>query len=187
MKSMFVLSVLAAVGGLGACATPPASGPEGEPGPLAFLHGEWRGQASVLGRDGRWMELTQTERVGPMLNGAVAVIEGRGYGADGALQFNAFAVVSKGPDGAFEIRSYAGDASGTFPFEASPDGFVWSTPAGPDAITRYTATLREDRWDQIGEYVPKQGEPRKVFEMRLVRLGSTSWPSAGAVGPAAGG
>lgn len=172
---------------LGACATEPVS-PSAPTsvasGPLAFLHGEWRGAASVMGRDGQWMQLTQTERVGPMLDGAVTVIEGRGYDAAGAVQFNAFAVVSRDERrNVWEMRSYAGGSAGTFPFEARPDGFVWSTPAGPDAITRYTATITGDRWDQIGEYVPATGEPRKIFEMHLTRLGPTGWPSAGAVGP----
>jgi hypothetical protein len=153
-------------------------------GPLAFLQGEWRGEASVPDRDGGWMKLTQTERVGTMLDGAVTVIEGRGYDEAGVVRFNAFAVVSHDARrDVWEMRSYAGDSAGTFPFEAKPSGFVWSTPAGPDAITRYTATITGDRWDQIGEYVPKTGEPRKVFEMHLTRLGDTGWPSAGAVQP----
>jgi hypothetical protein len=153
--------------------------------PLSMMYGEWRGTAKVAGRDGAPIDLIQTERVGPMVNGDATVIEGRGYGAAGDLQFNAFAVVSKNAQtGAWEMRSYSGGNSGTFPFEPKPDGFVWSTPAGPGASTRYTATIANGRWDQIGEYVPKDGEPRQVFEMHLTRIGNTSWPASGFVGPA---
>src|SRR3954468_15993891 len=59
--------------------------------PLAIFDGTWRGPAQVLRPEG-WMTITQTERVGPMLDGSLRVIEGRGYGADGRMQFNAFAV-----------------------------------------------------------------------------------------------
>jgi hypothetical protein len=39
---------------------------------------------------GEKLALTQTERIGPMLQGAIKVVEGRGYNQEGALVFNAF-------------------------------------------------------------------------------------------------
>ena len=65
--------------------------------PLAALDGQWRGTARIFLPDGKTRELVQTERVGPMLGGTVKVIEGRGHGADGSLDFNAFAVISYMP------------------------------------------------------------------------------------------
>ena len=53
--------------------------------PLAIFDGTWRGTAQVLRPEG-WATITQTERVGPMLDGALRVIEGRGYGPDGRLR-----------------------------------------------------------------------------------------------------
>ncbi|HEV7694434.1 MAG TPA: hypothetical protein VGO52_26595 [Hyphomonadaceae bacterium] len=65
---------------------------------LAEVHGVWRGPAKSLRNDGTWHEITQTERMGPMLDGGLRVIEGRGYEADGSLSFNAFGVLSYNVD-----------------------------------------------------------------------------------------
>jgi len=75
---------------------------------LAMLDGEWRGSAWNVSPSGEKHTLTQTERVGPFLDGAVRVIEGRGYEADGKVGFNALGVISYKPDAkAYSIRSYA--------------------------------------------------------------------------------
>lgn len=154
--------------------------------PLAFLFGEWIGTAKGIGPDQQPYEVIQTERVGPMLGGDVTVIEGRGYGADGTLYFSAFAAVSRNSyTGAWEMRSYSGGNSGTFPFEPTETGFRWSTPAGPGARMVYTATVADGVWDQIGEYTPEEGVPIQVFEMNLIRTGDTDWPAAGYVAPPA--
>ena len=41
--------------------------------------------------------ITQTERIGPFLDGSVRVIEGRGYDADGKVAFNSFGTISYNP------------------------------------------------------------------------------------------
>ncbi|MEO1028393.1 MAG: hypothetical protein AAFX02_04975, partial [Pseudomonadota bacterium] len=130
-------------------------------------------------------QLIQTERVGPMLGGDVVVIEGAGYASDGEMMFNAFAIVSRGSgqDG-WEIRSYAQGRSGTFPFQPTETGYIWSTPAGPNAEMRYTATFEGDTWNQVGEYVSADRPPVQTFQMTLTRRDETSWPAAGAVDPA---
>ncbi len=152
--------------------------------PLKFLYGEWIGTAKGMSRNGQPYEITQTERVGPMLNGTVTVIEGRGYRPDGKVAFNAFAVASRDKrTGKWEMRSYTSGYAGTYSFEPSENGFVWTIPAGPGAVTRFTATVVGDSWTQIGEYVPAEGPARKTFEMTLKRVGDTDWPSAGYVKP----
>lgn len=147
--------------------------------PLSFMFGEWVGTASGFAPDGTPYTVTQTERVGPMLDGDVVVIEGTGYRENGETAFSAFAVVSQsGPNGGWEMRSYANGRAGTFPFEPRENGFVWSTPAGPNARMRYSATFDGDRWSQVGEYVVEAQPPRQVFEMNLARIGPTAWPSS---------
>lgn len=155
--------------------------------PLNFMFGEWVGRASGTSRNGEPFELVQTERVGPMLNGAITVIEGRGYAADGKLAFNAFAVVSRktGSD-EWEIRSYSRGNAGTFPFKRRENGYVWTIPAGPSAVIRYTATFKGGTWHQIGERVPASGKPKQIFEMTLQRTGDSTWPAAGHVTPPRG-
>jgi hypothetical protein len=51
--------------------------------PLAFMDGVWRGPAWTLRPSGEKHGITQTERIGPFLDGSVKVIEGRGYDDDG--------------------------------------------------------------------------------------------------------
>jgi len=40
------------------------------------------------------LAITQTERIGPFLDGSVKVIEGKGYEADGKPTFNSFGTIS---------------------------------------------------------------------------------------------
>ncbi len=149
--------------------------------PLAAMDGLWRGNARVTLPGGGQRELVQTERVGPMLGGTVKVIEGRGYGTDDRLEFNAFAVVSFAPaTGRYRMHSYAQGQEGDFDFEARADGFAWTLKYGPVTV-RHVAVIEGDRWTETGErQVPGQ-PPQRTFEMTLRRIGSTDWPAAGAV------
>jgi hypothetical protein len=146
---------------------------------LSYMSGVWRGPASGVGRDMKPFEVTQTERMGPMLDGDIIVIEGRGYGADGKVAFNAFGIVSWDPTTQeYEIRSYASGYSGTFELKLTADGYIWEIPAGPGAAIRYTATVADDTWREVGDYVAGDAAPQRIFEMNLKRVGDTTWPSA---------
>jgi len=154
--------------------------------PLSFMFGEWVGDASGFSQTGPYA-ITQTERVGPILEGDAVVIEGRGYSEAGETMFNAFAVVSKtASDGGWEMRSYAQGRAGTFPFELTETGYVWSVPAGPNARMIYTAHFDDDVWQQTGQYTPEQGEPRQTFQMTLTRTSNTDWPAGDPVSPGLG-
>lgn len=151
--------------------------------PLAFMDGEWRGSAWIIGQSGEKQTITQTERVGPFLDGSVKVIEGRGYEADGRVGFNAFAIISYSPDKqTYSMRSHAQGRSGDFVLTPTADGFVWEIPAGPMTI-RYTAVVKDGAWSEVGDRMMPGKEPVRFFEMNLKRMGDTSWPAAGAVGP----
>lgn len=151
---------------------------------MAPFDGLWRGPAKILTPDGQWREFTQTERVGPLLGGSVRVVEGRGYRPDGQMSFNAFAVISFSPrDNRYNFRSYAQGHAGDFPVELRADGFTWSIPAGPGATIRYSATLKDGVWNEIGERLAEGKEPLKVFEMTVKKVGPTDWPAAGALTP----
>src|SRR5438128_8021216 len=65
--------------------------------PLAFMDGVWRGPAWTILPSGEKHTITQTERIGPFLDGSVKVIEGRGSDADGRVSFNAFGTISYNP------------------------------------------------------------------------------------------
>ncbi len=151
--------------------------------PLAHLHGIWRGQAHI-DMGGQSHTITQTERVGPLLDGAVLVMEGRGYNSDGRVGFQALGVVSYDPaTKAYHMQSYAQGREGKFPLTLTDDGFAWEIKAGPTTI-HYTATISDDTWHEVGVRKLPNGKSVDFFEMTLKRVGDTDWPAAGAV-PAA--
>ncbi|HEX8625539.1 MAG TPA: DUF1579 domain-containing protein [Allosphingosinicella sp.] len=144
---------------------------------LSAMDGVWRGTAWTMTPAGRH-DVVHTERIGPFIGGAVKVIEGRAYNPDGSVGFNAFGIVSYDPaKKAYSLRSYAMGHSGDFPLEVRPDGYVWQTPAGPGAIVRYTATIRNGAWREVGERIAGTAAPVQIFEMNLKRVGDSRWPA----------
>lgn len=147
---------------------------------LKFMNGEWRGPAVTQTAQGP-RRVMQTERIGPMLGGTIKVIEGRGFVDGRNVGFNAFGVVSYDVfRQAYEFRTYAQGYAGTFPFEATPNGYVWSTPAAGGKV-RYTATITADSWNEVGDLVVEGQPPVRIFEMNLKRIGDSDWPEAGAL------
>jgi len=148
---------------------------------LAWMLGTWRGPGGGFNRSGPY-KVTQTERIGPMLDGTLIVIEGKGYSPDGSTGFNAFGVISYDPaTKAYALHSYALGYAGDFALTPTDTGYVWSIPAGPGATIRYTATLSNGTWNEVGDYVAGSAPPRRIFEMNLKRVGDTDWPNGGGV------
>lgn len=148
---------------------------------LKMMDGTWRGEAWTITPTGERIEMTQTERVGPMLDGAIRVIEGRGYDATGATVFNAFAVISyDAQNDQYMMRSHAMGRQGDFQLTVTDDGFSWTIPAGPATI-RYVATIKDGEWFEYGERVVGDGKPMRFLEMKLKRIGDTTWPAGDAV------
>lgn len=152
-------------------------------GRLAFMDGVWRGPAWTVTTAGR-RELTQTERIGAFLDGAIRVIEGRGYEQDGTVGFNALGVISFDPRSrTYRMSSWAMGQAGDFPLALTETGYVWEVPAGPAATIRYTATIRDGSWREVGERIVAGAAPVQIFEMNLRRVGDTAWPAGDPVPP----
>jgi hypothetical protein len=150
---------------------------------LAVMDGVWRGPAWTILPSGEKHNITQTERIGPFLDGSIKVIEGRGYEPDGRVGFNAFGVVSYDPaTKAFSLHSHAQGRVGDFVLKPIPDGYFWEIPAGPMTI-RYTATIKDGAWLEVGDRIMPGKEPVRFFEMNLKRVGDNTWPAAGAIPP----
>ena len=150
--------------------------------PLKYMDGVWRGPATTLLPSGEKREIVQTERIGPFLGGTIKVIEGRGYGADGQVTFNALGILSFDPARkAYTMRSYAMGHSGDFPVTLRADGFNWEIPQGPRGKIVYTATVTPEAWHEVGDMVAPGKPPQRFFEMKLKRVGETDWPDANAV------
>jgi hypothetical protein len=144
---------------------------------IGYMNGAWRGPAWSLNQ-ARRREVVQTERIGPLLDDSVKVIEGHGYLPDGSTGFNALGIISFDPGtGAYTLHSYAQGYSGDFPLRITDTGYVWEVPAGPGAIIRYTATISNDHWREVGERIAAGGAPMQIFEMNLSRVGDTRWPA----------
>ena len=152
--------------------------------PLAYMDGIWRGPTWVILPSGERHTSTQTERIGPMLDGSIKVFEGRSYEEDGRVGFNAFAIISYNPGThAYTLHSHAQGLVGDFEVRPTADGYVWEIPAGPNMTIRYTAVVRNGTWREVGDRIVTGQEPVRFFEMNLVRVGDTSWPAAGPVPP----
>lgn len=150
---------------------------------LAFMDGVWRGTAWTILPSGDKHTITQTERIGPFLDGSVKVIEGRGYDPDGKVTFNAFGTVSFNPaTRAYTMHAHAQGNVGDFALTPSADGYVWDVPAGPATI-RYTAVIKDGAWKEVGDRIVPGKDPVRFFEMNLKRIGNTDWPAAGAISP----
>lgn len=152
--------------------------------PLAYMDGVWRGPAWSMSATGEKHNITQTERIGPFLDGSVKVIEGRGYDDQGKVTFNALGIISYDTDQKnYSMRSYAMGRSGDFPVTTTADGYIWEIPAGPGMTIRYTAVVKDGKWHEVGDHIMPGKEPLRIFEMTLTRVGDSSWPGAGAISP----
>ncbi|MEA3051336.1 MAG: hypothetical protein QOG72_239 [Sphingomonadales bacterium] len=175
-----------------AAAAQPASPPDPAAGPwdppsrieaerkamekLAFLDGAWRGEAQTDTR-----KILHTERAGSLLGGSIRLIEGHSYENEGKTGFNALGIISYDPvKHSYSMHSYAMGFASDFPLEVRPDGYSWTLPQGPGGPVRYTATVKNGEWVEIGERIAGGA---KVFEMRLRRIGPGGWPAEGAVPP----
>lgn len=150
---------------------------------FAFMDGVWRGTASTVLPSGTTHAITQTERIGPLLGGAVKLIEGRGYEPDGRTSFNALGVISYDvASKTYSMRAYAMGYAGDYAIRRTSDGFSWEIPAGPMTI-RYTAIVKDGTWNEVGDRIAPGKDPVRFFEMTLQRIGDSDWPQAGAVAP----
>lgn len=151
--------------------------------PLAYMDGVWRGPAWTILQSGEKHNITQTERIGPFLDGSVKVIEGRGYNPDGKVGFNALAIIFYDPaTRAYTMHSHAEGQVGDFVIKPTADGYIWEIPAGPMTI-RFTAVVKDGTWREVGDRIMPGKEPVRFFEMNLKRVGDSTWPAAGAVPP----
>ncbi len=150
---------------------------------LSIMDGVWRGPAWTILPSGEKHSITQTERIGPFLDGSVKVLEGRGYEPSGKVTFNAFGTISYKPaTQIYTLHSYAQGQAGDFVLTPTAGGYVWEIPAGSTTI-RYTAVIKDGAWREVGDRIMPGAEPVRFFEMNLKRVGDTNWPAEGAVSP----
>jgi len=149
---------------------------------LSSMDGVWRGPALTILPSGEKRSVTQTERIGPFLQGTVKMMEGRGYRDDGNVGFNALGIVSYDPaKKTYGLRSYALGHQGDFVFRPTADGYTWEIPQGPNASIRYTATIKDNTLREVGDRIVEGRAPLRFFEMDLRRVGDSDWPETSPV------
>ncbi len=147
---------------------------------LDWMHGVWRGQAVTQSPQGQH-KVTQTERIGSFLGGTLTVMEGKGYTADGSAGFNAFGVISyDAQTKSYWLTSWALGRGGKFALTPTDTGYIWEIPAGATTI-RYTATVANGSWTEVGDYIAPGQPARRFLTMTLRRVGDSDWPAAGGI------
>lgn len=135
---------------------------------LAFLVGDWTGEATVAVPSSGPVRVHQTEHVEFKLDGLIMVMEGTGRNDAGEVRFRAFAVIAY--DDAtrkYHFRSYNDGRYLDTDLEVTNDSFEWGYIAGP-AKVRFTMHLTpKGEWTETGELVVGSGPPRKILEMIL--------------------
>jgi hypothetical protein len=153
--------------------------------PLAYMDGVWRGTGWMIDAPGETpRHMTMTYRIGPFLEGAVKVIEIRGYLADGSYGFHAFNMVSfDAQKGEYVMNARAAGRSGIFAFQlAGARKYTWQI-GNPTTGLHYEGALENGEWIQIGRRIAPGAEPIIMSDYRLRRVADTDWPEAGAIGP----
>jgi hypothetical protein len=90
-----------------------------------------------------------------------------------------------GPMLSGDVVVVEGRYAGTFEIKPTDDGYVWEIPAGP-VILRYTATVKDGHWREVGERIMPGKPAVQIFEMNLTKVGDTAWPAGDPVPMSAG-
>lgn len=134
---------------------------------LPIKEGEWTGIGVQQFGPNRY-EVDQYEKITPMLDGSVLLIEGIGK-HEGVLRHHALATLSYNPvTQKYVMRSFKDGYMVDAETELKEDGsFVWSMQNGP-VTSRFTVRLTNDTWLETGEFSMDAGKTwTPMLEMKL--------------------
>jgi hypothetical protein len=143
---------------------------------LSKMVGKWEGEASVQMGPGPAHKVRQTEHVQSKLGGSVLLVEGVGHekGDDGKekVVFQALAVCAFDPNSkAYKFHAFRDNGMATVASaEVTDNGMIWGFEDGRGGKIRYTITLKDDTWSEIGEYLVEGQPARQFFEMTVKRV-----------------
>lgn len=179
MKMMVRTMTIAGVAGLGliTAAAAQAQQPAERPAEaLGFLIGEWEGTGWAAGPGGQRGEFRVHELIESRAAGHAVSLQGRGWARFGpdapeTVVHDAFGLIWAGYDGAYHIRSVVMQGhtiEGLI--DVNDSGFQWGFDAGPMGETRYTTTVEDGVWHEVGERRANASTEWEVFlEMTLER------------------
>ena len=157
-----------------------AQSPEPDPVPVieamkavAFLEGRWTGEGWIQMGPGPKQEFSQTEVIERKLDGGLLLIEGigRSKASEAKKVHHAFAVVSFDPT--TKKYRFSSHVVGRPPLDVAPEvgtnTFKWSHQPQPGANIRYTITVADTTWHEVGEFSRDGQTWRQFFGMTLKR------------------
>ena len=139
---------------------------------LAFMEGDWVGNAWASQGPGQRIDMQQAESIRRRIGGQVLLVEGLGRrlvaGQPGDTVFSALGTIDWLPERGYVLRSFTlNGQQGEFPLTVSDSGFSWGyqIPAG---TIRFTMTLSAaGEWHEHGEFSRDGTEWVPSFDMRL--------------------
>ncbi len=140
---------------------------------IAGMAGDWQGEAAVTFPAAR--TVYQREHIESDMNGLLLVIHGNGYATPdraGTAIFNAFGVISYDDTRQiYEFRVYNDGRAATATARFLDDGRLqWTMDFSP-VIIRYTITLTDNHWNEVGEMSRDSGATwARTIEMNLDRV-----------------
>jgi len=140
---------------------------------LAYMVGDWKGEAIVQTRNGP-ITVNQTEHIEWKLDGVAIAIEGTGR-QDGEVTFNAIAIANYDPfTQKFKFKSYTkeGNSADAYFTYISENNFEWGFDIPNGGKVKFVITLDpiKKTWHELGQYSPDGKQWMKTIEMNLVKL-----------------
>jgi hypothetical protein len=137
---------------------------------LSFLAGHWSGPANIVRGPGEALHLTQTEDVEYKLDGLVLLVEGKGTGADGKVQFGALATITyDDASQTYRFRAYHDGHYLDTELSVPANGFSWSFMAGPAHIVNTMHLTSKGEWEEVTEAIVGGNPPHRSVDMLLQR------------------
>lgn len=143
---------------------------------LSKMVGKWEGEATVQLGPGQTHKVKQTENVQWKLDGTVLLVEGLGKekAADGEekVVFQAMAICAfEAKSKSYKFHTFRDNGMGAIAnAEVTDTGMIWGFEDGRGGKIRYTITIKDDIWTEIGEYLVEGQPARQFFDMTVKRV-----------------
>jgi len=136
---------------------------------LAFIAGNWSGDATVKAGPGEPLKIRQSEDVRYRLDGLLLLIEGTGRDASGKVVFNALATISfDDTSKTYRIRAHRDGHYIDAELKLMEKGFEWGFPTGPMTIRNRMKLEDSGEWREVTDAITADGREFRSVEM-LVR------------------
>jgi len=142
--------------------------------PLSAIDGEWRGTTTEYRSDGTKLERGYVERVTPLLDGTLKLLEGSKESVTGADDFHVICVLSHDPETKqYTMRAwYPEGAVFDVAFDADAGTFGWHADRPGGARIVATGAIDGGVWRERIEFTVPGQAPRLLEERVLKRVGN---------------